>query len=41
MKAIRFVLVLTVRETLALIVIGAVILLAAAAWEGVWPSLLP
>jgi len=41
MKAIRFVLMLTVREMLALIVIGASILLVAAAWEGIWPTLLP
>jgi len=41
MKAIRFVLMLIVREMLALILIGAVFLLAAAAWEGIWPRLLP
>ena len=41
MKAIRFVLMLTVQEMLALIVIGARILLVAAAWEGIWPTLLP
>jgi hypothetical protein len=41
MKAIRFVLMLTIREAMLLILIGAIILLAAAAWEYVWPSLLP
>ena len=41
MKAIRFVLTLFIRETMALILIGAIILLAAAAWEGIWPRLLP
>ena len=41
MKMVRFVLVLFVRETVALILIGAIILLAAAAWEYIWPSLLP
>jgi hypothetical protein len=32
-KAIRFVLLLFLRETMALIVIGAIILLSAAAWQ--------
>ena len=41
MKAIRFVLVLFVRDTVALVLIGAIILLVAAAWEGIWPKLLP
>jgi len=40
-RAIRFVLMLTIREAMLLILIGAIILLATAAWEGVWPSLLP
>jgi hypothetical protein len=33
MKAIRFVLILFIRETMALILIGAIILLATAAWQ--------
>ena len=40
MKAIRFVLMLFLRDTMVLILIGAIILLAAAAWEGIWPTLL-
>jgi hypothetical protein len=32
-KAIRFILLLTIREMIALTVIGAIILLAAAAWQ--------
>jgi hypothetical protein len=32
-KMIRFILVLSARETIALMLIGAVILLAAAAWQ--------
>jgi hypothetical protein len=40
-KAIRFVLLLTIREAMLLILIGAIILFAAAAWEYVWPNLLP
>jgi len=38
-KAIRFILMLTIREAMLLILIGAIILLAAAAWEGIWPGL--
>lgn len=41
MKTIRFVLVLLVRETIALVLIGAIILLAAAAWEDVWQGTTP
>ena len=41
MKAIRFVLRLFLADTVALILIGAIILLVAAAWEGTWPRLLP
>ena len=41
MKAICFVLALFVRDTVAMILIGAIILLVAAAWEGIWPTLLP
>ena len=33
MKAIRFILMLAIREMVALTVVGAIILLAAAAWQ--------
>jgi hypothetical protein len=36
---VRFVLMLFVRETVALILAGAIILLAAAAWEALWHSM--
>ena len=41
MKAICFALELFIRKTMALMLIGATILVAAAAWEGIWPRLLP
>jgi hypothetical protein len=41
MKMIRFALALFVRDPVALTLIGAIILLVAAAWEGIWPRLLP
>jgi hypothetical protein len=36
MKAIRFVIGLFIRDTVALMLIGAIILLGAAGWQWIW-----